>query len=115
MKPWEETWVCAGVVIDGHTFGPWRVFSKTPGHLVCTVGDGCSNPDAANMVAAAPELVRVLLAIEAKAISDVSECGACGQPVTYWIADSGRDYHDPYLGHEVDCALDAALAKAGVR
>ena len=106
MKLHEETWTVAGDKIDGHTFGPWRVFDGS-GHLLCTVGDGCSNPDAAKLVSAAPEMASLLLDVEwhgryeDRVGEPRSGCVSCACAV-------GES-------HSAWCELDAILKKAGVR
>jgi hypothetical protein len=55
-----------------------------------------------DLAAAAPDMARVLLAIEwSDTANEPDGCPSCGEP--------------KHIGHDVDCALDAALRKAGVR
>ena len=112
MKVWEEDWTrdndssCSWVLSSKSApdyrgrFARFEDYEDEPGEL-----QGAR----ACLAAAAPELVRALLAVEWKGVEDydpVAACPACGG-------------HPP-LGnlpgrHEPDCALDAALRKAGVR
>lgn len=116
-KPVDETWTIVHVDPEDDRDEYWSTGAK-----VCVEGSGDSgiyildreggHPDVypaflarARLAAAAPELARALLAVEAGSW----KCHAC----------SGFTHGDPGLGkpknHEPWCALDAALRKAGVR
>lgn len=119
-KPWEEQWVMIPGSVDVGPprveFGPWRILSR--GNSIAVVGDGCSNSDAARLMSAAPDMARVLLEVEWRgADEEGSKCPSCH------ASAYGKPMHDvdgKYLGcetgtHDEDCALLAALKKAGVR
>ena len=101
---WEETWT---LTEDGIELPDDKGFPAT-------VRGSWTRPEQERLAAAAPELVRALLAIEAKAIAECSACPSCAVPVTYYTIEK-EHLHDPYLTHAVDCGLDLALRKAGVR
>lgn len=99
MRPWEEEWFDSGLgsidVIhpDGHT--------ETG---VMTI-DPCERT---RLVSAAPDLVRALLAVEWVELEPHNlVCPSCGAPDPTDLKNG--------KGHEVHCALDAALRKSGVR
>lgn len=100
MKPWEETW-------KAHWDSDYSVnLRTTEGRTVGTFGAGGPEGVArAELAAAAPDMARVLLAVEWAGRSsqggDDGMCPAC---------DRWKE-----RGHMPDCALDAALRKAGVR
>jgi hypothetical protein len=93
MKVWEETWEA----LDGWVVAQARDTNKN----VALAADRRIGYEAdAKLMAAAPDMARVLLAVEWGGLTDpcAHVCPACG-----------RSEHTP------DCALDAALRKAGVR
>lgn len=109
-KPWDETW---HAVIGGHTGGcdKWRegkwTFSAVDGEPGwCTDGQqpGYGIPgNVARLAAAAPDLVRALLAVElapGRVPGVDEECPWCGSV-------EGQS-------HAADCLRQAALRKAGV-
>lgn len=105
-KPHEVDWL----VLPAE-FGPWRVVSKR-GHIMATVGDGCSTrADGADLVAAAPEMARLLLDLEWQG-GDVAgnaicpSCCADKYPPGDWNA---KPVHRP------DCKLDALIERLGLR
>lgn len=90
MKPWEETWRV--VKLPPPAEDEWEVESDHVSML------SMSDLSHTTLMSAAPELARVLLALE----SDTSDhCPMCG------FRFGGR--------HEDFCPWDAALRKAGVR
>lgn len=108
MKAWEEAW-------------RWdddakRIVRDAPGAeddverdygVVVETDTGVYPPREADrkLIVAAPELVRVLLAIEAR------ECERTGRRLGCPACEADT----PIEPHAPDCALDAALRKAGVR
>lgn len=98
MKPWEEEWTTKGHVDEVRTwevgaFGYARLQAKGEDYEVI-----------ARFASAAPDMARLLLEIEWTAPGDVGAVNACPF-CDRWQRD----------GHAPDCALDAALRKAGVR
>lgn len=111
-KPWEETWgwqaahssMQSGWVTTPHG-GSVGVFYKP----------GSSFEDAearGRLAAAAPDMARVLLAIE-WGVDRAEYGGAC--PSCDCFNPDGDAPLGYAKGHEPACALDAALRKAGVR
>ena len=92
-KPWEETWT----VRDGEV--AYRVVNEA-GDVVLP---GPMRQDDAELAAAAPDLVRALLAVEwVHGIRQIAAtCPACMAEIA--------------LDHAKNCPIDAALRKAGVR
>lgn len=98
-KPWEETWAVERedlIADDGtRSLAPWWNVSRSATSLVGTE----FREEAAKLVAAAPDMARVLLDIE-------------------WSAEEGRFcpscLHGRGEGHSDACALKAALMKAGL-
>ncbi len=89
-KPWDETWTASGTMVVGKD--GWDVL------------DPWARVDAlarARLAAAAPDLVRALLAVEF-ATYDGAESWCP------WCSSYGVSSHDP------DCLRQAALRKAGV-
>lgn len=67
MKVWNDEWRVVGQRPPGETvtYGPWLIINGR-GQTVGTVGDGCSEPDIGKLVAAAPAMARLLLAMHAE-------------------------------------------------
>jgi hypothetical protein len=120
MKPHEQTWhvVRAGAAYDitdawSRGAGPSYTFSPDPdanGWETDAGAWGYGLPrDVATLAAAAPDLVRALLAVE---WGDGTRCPSCGTKsglsCTYEECDGVHT-------HATNCELDAALRKAGVR
>lgn len=115
-KPWEATWRwneerCEIVSDQRDDLDNEIVIVETDG--------GCYPPRQGDqeLIAAAPDMARVLLAIEwagrAGPAGDIrAACPSCG-------ADRSEMYDGRgpvvVVDHDADCALDAALRKAGVR
>jgi hypothetical protein len=95
MKPWDEYWSAAGEQVEGEADVTWRVHGE--GIVIAANVD----EDRALLMAAAPDMARVLLAVEWGGEHEVALCPTCAQ----WKKD----------GHASDCKLDSALRKAGVR
>lgn len=110
MKPWEEEWKVVGQKPPGETvtYGPWLIIDGR-GARVGTVGDGCSEAHHARLVAAAPEMARLLLEAQytPTGYDHMPCCPWCGMPEncdrTVWPT-----------GHQTDCGFVAVLRKAGV-
>lgn len=109
MKPYEEMWIhsvwndklTAGVETPGNMATFAGVKSDASGMIHASDDDIAR----AKLAAAAPDLVRVLLAVEwGDDQEDGDYCPSCGLEKEYY---GGR--------HSEGCALDAALRKAGVR
>jgi hypothetical protein len=108
MKPHEETW-------EAREDSVYCPATRT------TVAFGPMDEDTARFVAAAPDLARVLLAVEWHRVliqgDEAWVCPSCGNE----RLDPGDEEKLPalvaagMLGHRPDCALDGALRKAGVR
>jgi len=132
MKPWEETWSeCDGVISAQQNTHAEMLESRFPweqGTNFGAFGDlteaspfnpTSADADRARLAAAAPEMVRVLLAIEwSGSDEEGSKCASCGEreyapPALYDEAGKYLSYTPG--SHSPDCALDAALRKAGVR
>jgi hypothetical protein len=113
VKPWEET---------------WEVTERNGGHRLHVEGEeefatvwGPKDDHRARLAAAAPELARVLLAVEWHRVliqdEDAYVCPSCGNE----RLDPGDEVklavlvEHGMLGHRPGCALDGALRKAGVR
>lgn len=110
MKPWEETWFAdEGFVYVGEGRDRMTFFDPTP-------GPPADIESRARLASAAPELVRVLLTVEAASLASASACPVCRGP---YVEDMrGGPYRASagyVIDHAFDCALDAALRKAGVR
>ena len=91
MKPWEQTWEAIGSDL---TMPPGAEFFG---------GDGTEADEAnAKLAAAAPDMARALLAIEWRGgvQGDSGMCPSCSVFAGF--------------SHAPNCALDAALRKAGV-
>jgi hypothetical protein len=101
VKVWEDEWkahVETYTDEEGHEHNAsWCVVDTDRAHVVAD----CLSEDAARLVSAAPDMARVLLAVEWIRGRDGEEC--CSS------CDEIRPDHDEA------CALDAALRKAGVR
>lgn len=69
------------------------------------------------MASAAPDMARVLLAVEWTNSDDEDMCPSCGglNPAEEAKRRWPRHPDAGTVGHAPDCALDAALRKAGVR
>lgn len=103
MKPWEETWRRGEQKSSSWLLQ--EVVTPT-GSLTISgrnSGDHAGDESRANLMIAAPELVRALLAVEWQEV-EYLPTHAC---VNCHALDS--------VGHAPDCALDAALKKASVR
>ncbi len=101
MKPHEQTWEAAydGAIVLPHDGGGQYVIAR-----VVPLGVPPQEDDNARLIAAAPDLTRVLLAVEWVSTHRYNEgfwCPTC----------KGAKQ----IGHDADCALEAALRKAGVR
>lgn len=105
MKPHEETWFTKfrgtgvellreGVAVEDEDFPLIaRSFEQRSGDMQLERMD---------LASAAPDMARVLLAIEWEQDTDaIHYCPSCRS--------------ERHSGHRADCALDAALRKAGVR
>lgn len=103
MKPHEQEWE--------YLSGDWphEVWRKTPKseRVVECWGDH----EDCDLIAAAPDLVRALLAVEVNIGYEEATCASCQAPASY--DHIAKVYSIPK--HEPDCGLDAALRKAGVR
>lgn len=102
-KPWEETWTAHGSAVqaDGRdVLDAWYRRDDPVG------GDA-----RARLAAAAPDLVRALLAVEWVAVDCESMCVWCGAHAEDRYT---RDGWTPIGEHEDDCQRQAALRKAGV-
>lgn len=98
MKPWEETWTSS----DGYSL------DVAGGPNLVEINIGPPERERLALASAAPDMARVLLAIEWSGGDpgsynpyDPEQCPSCG---------AARE-----KGHGADCFLDAALRKAGVR
>jgi hypothetical protein len=107
MKPWEERWAHDGsadlrLVESGELTTSLASFDEDHARP----GGGLLAHDRCELAAAAPDMARVLLAIEwgGHCMSYGHHCPSCGA----YPCDGEK-------GHKPDCALDAALRKAGVR
>jgi hypothetical protein len=89
MKPHEEQW--------GHD----QAGLRTPRDGVGYVEVAMESDAHARLASAAPDMARVLLSVEWDGNADEDICPSC--------------YQHEAMGHAADCALDAALHKAGVR
>lgn len=98
-KPWERDWRAGADSVS--------VFIGDSEQMA---GVGTS-PAHTRLMAAAPDLVRALLAVEWLLDDDklYSGCPACGG------TKPGCSEWPNIEGHRSDCILDAALRKAGVR
>jgi hypothetical protein len=103
MKPWEEEWGVGGYgeltyrepdpsLPKGEVFIPWSNVARPTQENLARV----------DFAAAAPDMARALLAIEWSGNEAGTACPA-------------HLHCDARTGHAIDCALDAALRKAGVR
>lgn len=104
-KPWEETWDVEPEIAPGWVLVK-PIVALGPAPLQPLTGDRL------RLAAAAPDLVRALLAVERQGVNldGDAACPACG--------GDARDSTDPpthSVMHASDCLLDAALRKAGVR
>ena len=106
MKPWEETWT-----FDGEREGGCILENDTAVMYTCGPDDPEYHAPRGHLASAAPDMARVLLEIEWRAgeFGDPDAGGRCPSCLGYEPSGSPDD------GHHVDCALDAALRKAGVR
>lgn len=108
--PIEETWVAEYGDCDPDDRGSIEIWhtSFPDGHAVYLYDD----ESRARLISAAPDMARVLLAIEWEGETTdegrCDRCPSCGRypPTELALRDEG---------HATDCALDAALRKAGVR
>jgi len=108
MKPWLETW---DSVPDCST----TIISKTSTD-VCVIGSAY-NKSTSLFIAAAPNMLRALLAVEWAAISigACESCPICNQwreGTAAW-ASRNKEALAPQT-HDAGCILDAALTKAGL-
>lgn len=120
MKPWEETWTTDGdgvIYAEPNTpaarlpsrfaweqatnFGAFGNLREPGGGFNATDEDNAR----AELASAAPDMARVLLAIEWEGSDDFVLCPCC----------KSRAAGLPDRQHAADCALDAALRKAGIR
>lgn len=111
MKPWEETW-CRGFRQTGNMALDGHLVSRVDG--VGTVLYGGIEEDA-RLAAAAPEAMRLLLALEWSANEIVGYDGETEKccPSCRGLQPEAVDPRP--VGHTEDCALVALLQKAGVR
>lgn len=99
MKPWEEEWQS----LEGG-----RYLEVVDGPSLAEINIGPMEPERFRLAAAAPDMARVLLAVEASGVRHQRQCPSCFR-------------HNPGnpppsdVEHAPNCALDAALRKAGVR
>lgn len=119
-KPWEETWFAESCARLTRADGPDPQWGDRR-HVADVAED---SDERARLASAAPDMARVLLAIEwaGGRPEGPPECPSC-RADEYEDVIVGPTTHDAagrYIGyrkreHEPDCALDAALRKAGVR
>lgn len=103
MKPWEETWTSDGESIRRVGDGHFRLDA---------VGVGAESEARAKLAAAAPEMARLLLELEAVSDYYESKCPVCGAVADIHHADArGRVWR---VEHEPSCRWVAVLRKAGV-
>lgn len=88
-KSWDETWTASGSTVRNETRD-----------LLESWNFDANAADRARLAAAAPDLVRALLAVEWIGPEAHRRCSSCGA--------------SDIRGHYDDCALAAALRKAGV-
>ncbi len=106
MKPWEETWWFEATE-NGESYDVYEVQSSN-GRVCETRNQEPEDLANAKLLTAAPEMARMLLALECSGSSHAAETPCCPECRAEWRL--GRDFaHDP------GCALDALLKKAGVR
>jgi len=98
-KVWEEEWILVGVRAG-------TLITTPNGWIMSGLMAQPENESTCRLASAAPDLVRALLAVEARE----SQCPVCDAEC-YWD-DNLSNLIKP---HTKDCALDAALRKAGVR
>jgi hypothetical protein len=96
MKPWEETW---GFAATGCHDGSHRGDDLT---YCVAFGHGDEEVARARLAAAAPDMARLLLALEVVGDDGPGFCPACGRL-------------RPDEPHKDDCRWVAVLRKAGVR
>lgn len=96
MKPWEETW-------EAEHEDSLDYITRGPDGFIAGFDD---QKERATLAAAAPEMARVLLALEWKGAELGDDC-------TYAVCPSCGAYKGE-VGHAPDCGLVAVLRKAGV-
>lgn len=101
-KPWEETWraLGGGIVCGDMTPDSWACAFWHPS------GPVDERAVRARLAAAAPDLVRSLLAVEWAN----GQCPWCGG----WDVSEHPNTPSRFAGHEDGCEREAALRKAGV-
>lgn len=99
-KPWEETF-------EAFTGDDSQRFIGARGVTIAEVLDD----DHERLLVAAPDMARVLLAVEWEPLGTCPSCRRLGVD----IPDNPITGAVRATGHRPDCALDAALRKAGVR
>lgn len=99
-KPWEETWHVGQLGVEDEDGVP----------VLADVFEVFGAVDA-RLAAAAPDLVRALLAVEWSGRPGDAHCEWCGAPAEDRYT---RDGWTPIGEHEDDCPRQAALRKAGV-
>jgi hypothetical protein len=103
MKPWEEEWFVVPAE-SGEATHYGYVAVKRPNSVGLLVEE--AKPPVAQLVAAAPEMARLLLQME---WAGRFGYGGESDPACFFC-----NVFEGYA-HKSDCALDAALKKAGVR
>lgn len=107
MKAWEETWTLSEEGIELPDDNGW------PGP---TVRGPWTTSGQRELASAAPDMARVLLAIEWGAevflaidfsVAGCPSCEGVEKPTAYPV--------EHHVGHYPNCALNAALRKAGIR
>lgn len=105
MKPHEETWTLdpkeAGVVLC-----PVPIHEEQRNHILMAPINGEPGDSRAKLAACAPEMARMLLALEVDSL-DGDEYPAC--PVCGGTVSQKKAFHFSA------CAIDGLLKKAGVR
>lgn len=105
--PTDETWTAKYGECDPDDRGSIEIWHVEMGEFTHESVYLYDREDRARLASAAPEMARVLLAIEWSGGGD-GDCPSCRGDRYY-----GTNAHP--AGHAPDCALDAALRKAGVR
>lgn len=119
MKDPRKQWIVIPGSRDeasGLEFGPWRIINGR-GMTVANCGDGCSSPDTAKLISAAPDMAELLVEMQWASgggfgpSADDQEyegvsCFICKGMIAV------RSGVGP--GHEKDCRLVAVLRKAGI-
>jgi hypothetical protein len=102
MKPHEETWTADADTVVGPDGAAVATFWATH-------ADEASFLERTKLAAAAPDLVRALLAVEWSGDASASRCPGC------LGVKPGVAAYTKYEGHSERCPVDAALRKAGAR